>query len=245
MKKIRAFWANMPGYPNFGDLLTVHILNKYGLEVEYCKDPKDADLIGCGSILDVVPDDFKGFIMGSGMMHDRNDKSFVKAQIITLRGKFTAKNVGVGTARLGDVGLLLGIGVKPVQKKWRLGIIPHYIDKNNEQVAEWAKVPGVKIIDVFSPIDQIIDEVNHCEGICSSSLHGLIVADALKVPSRWVELSDRVNGKGFKFRDYYSCYNLSIEPKKYIGFVDEMFDRPNIDLIINGVERAINNFIKQ
>ena len=231
----------MPGYPNFGDLLTEYLLAKYEIPCEYTPDPKDAELIGCGSILDPVPDDFKGYILGSGMMNDRNDKSFIKAKIITLRGKLTAKNVGVGNARLGDIGLLLGKWAKPERKIFRLGIIPHYVDKLNPQVYEWSKVPGVKIIDVFSPIDQIVSEASMCEGICSSSLHGLILADALKIPSRWVELSDKVNGKGFKFRDYYSAFGLSIAPNRYIGFVDEPFNRPNIDALIQGLERSLNN----
>jgi pyruvyltransferase len=241
---VKAWWAKMEGYPNFGDLLTEYILNKKGVQVEYVPKPKDANLIGCGSILDPVPDDFKGYIMGSGMMYDRNDKKFPRAKIISVRGKLTAKNCDILPDKLGDVGLLLGIGVAPVPKVFRLGIIPHYVDKQNQQVYEWSKVPGVKIIDVFSPIDQIISEVNMCSGICSSSLHGLIVADALKVPSRWVELSDKVNGKGFKFRDYYSCYDLQIQPSHYIGFVDELFNRPGIERIIKELDDNLNGFIK-
>ena len=241
---LKAWWAKMDGYPNFGDLLTEYILNKRGVQVQYVPNPKDADLIGCGSILDPVPDDFKGWILGSGMMFDRNDKKFIRAKIISIRGKLTAKNCDFQADKLGDIGLLLGIGVAPVPKKFRLGIIPHYVDKNNPQVYEWSKVPGVKIIDVFSPIDQIVAEVNMCQGICSSSLHGLILADALKIPSRWLELSDKVNGKGFKFRDYYSCYGLTMNPSRYIGFVDEPFNRPGIDRIIKELDERVNEFIK-
>ena len=241
---VKAWWAKMPGTPNFGDLITEYIFNKRGIQLQHAQ-PEEAELVGCGSILDPVPDNYRGYILGAGMMFDRNDKNFSQAKVITLRGKLTAKNVGCANVRVGDLGLLLGKDVKPVPKVFRLGIIPHYVDKQNQQVFEWSKVPGVKIIDVFSPIDQIIAEVNMCSGICSSSLHGLILADALKVPSRWVELSDKVNGKGFKFRDYYSCYDLNIQPSRYIGFVDELFNRPNIDQIIQHLDNEVNNLIKQ
>jgi hypothetical protein len=43
-----------------------------------------------------------------------------------------------------------------------------------------------------------------CEAVASSSLHGLIFAEALRVPNVWIELSGKVHGGGFKFRDWFS-----------------------------------------
>jgi radical SAM superfamily enzyme YgiQ (UPF0313 family) len=73
---LKAWWAKMEGYPNFGDLLTEYILNKRGVQVEYVPKPELADLIGCGSILDPVPDDFKGLakvIQGPGEIGEIED----------------------------------------------------------------------------------------------------------------------------------------------------------------------------
>ena len=51
-----------------------------------------------------------------------------------------------------------------------------------------------------------------CEAIISSALHGLIAADSFFFPNRWIKLSDNLMGGDFKFNDYYSVYDIDIQP---------------------------------
>jgi len=97
-------------------------------------------------------------------------------------------------------------------KKYRYGIIPHYIDQKSKWLQQFKNNPDVKIIDIITPpiecnINKFIDDVNECEIILSSSLHGIILGDTLGIPSYWIELSDKVIGKGFKFQDYFASVN--------------------------------------
>jgi pyruvyltransferase len=90
-----------------------------------------------------------------------------------------------------------------VDKKYEIGIIPHYVDQKHPWVTSKTAVPGVKFINILGDIDTVVNEILSCDMIISSSLHGVIAADAYGIPSVWVEFSDKVLGNGFKFKDYF------------------------------------------
>jgi hypothetical protein len=71
--------------------------------------------------------------------------------------------------------------------------------------------PEVAIIDICGTAASVLEGIGACEAILSSSLHGLIVADSLGIPNHWMELNrgpEPVSGAGFKFRDYYSAFDM-------------------------------------
>ncbi|MFN8010161.1 MAG: polysaccharide pyruvyl transferase family protein [Holophagaceae bacterium] len=113
----------------------------------------------------------------------------------------------------GDPALLLPRMWNPgVVKTHAVGIIPHYVDKAHPWLDQYRADPRVIVIDIEQGITGFVNQVKSCEVILSSSLHGLICADAYGIPNAWVRLSDAVIGGDFKFRDY----RLSIgadEPK--------------------------------
>jgi pyruvyltransferase len=111
----------------------------------------------------------------------------------------------------GDPALLLpSIFNLKVEKKYKVGIVPHFVDQKNNWVRLQSVREDVLIIDVYEPVEKVIADMLSCRSILSSSLHGLIVADAYEIPSLWVKLSDKVKGKGFKFRDY--LLSVGVEP---------------------------------
>ena len=113
----------------------------------------------------------------------------------------------------GDPALLYPMIYNPqIEKKHKWGFIPHYIefeeDKDLEVIYHMESL-GFQIIDVCSGTEKFVDEILECENIISSSLHGLIAADAYGIPNARVNVSNKLIGGDFKFKDY--CYSVERE----------------------------------
>lgn len=166
-------------------------------------------------------------------------------KVLAVRGPLTRRRLldaGVSCPEVyGDPALLLPFFYKPrVKKKYKIGVIPHYVD-NDCQLVNFLRNNDVKVIDLKNYLDfrDIIDGIYECEFILSSSLHGLIVADAYEIPNIWVEFSNNVIGDGFKFYDYFLSVGRSvIKPLllsaesdwEKLNVIDCDYVKPNIDL---------------
>ena len=166
------------------------------------------------------------YIWGTGFMNYKTQEDNIiqlrNTKFLSLRGNLSkcrverviGKKLNIPT---GDGGLLVDrwIGKIP-PKKYRIGIIPHYKEKESPIVSEMRnKYSDSVIIDLGKkPID-VVKEIASCETILSSSLHGLIVADSFHIPNKHILLypyGERMLGDGFKFADYYSSYGLKDNP---------------------------------
>jgi len=217
-KEINLFWQHKDG--NFGDELSPYIVSKIsGKKVKFSNSPTPTKVIylAVGSILHHLAAGMKWCeIWGSGLM-DQNHTLVSPKKIHAVRGPLTRQFLirqGIDCPAIyGDPALLLPRLFNPkVEKKYRVGIVPHFIDQKDS----WIKIQNAKddvlIINVYDPIEKVIIDILSCKAILSSSLHGLIVADAYEIPSLWIKLSDKVKGKGFKFRDY--LLSIGVEPYK-------------------------------
>lgn len=158
-----------------------------------------------GSILHRM--DKKCIIWGSGFISDNITIKEKPLKICAVRGpksrKIFLKN-GIECPDIyGDPGLLYPKFYNPIiEKKYLLGIVPHYVDYNNPLLDKFKKDPKVLVIDVMSGINRFVDNILSCNYVASSSLHGIIAADAYNIPSLWIKLSDKIKGGNFKFLDY-------------------------------------------
>ena len=97
-----------------------------------------------------------------------------------------------------------------------IGIIPHYVDKNNKNyfsLKECLEKNGyiVKYIDIEigDKFENIIDDINTCKYIISSSLHGVIMGIVYKKNTIFLEFSNNVIGDAFKFQDFFKSINVN------------------------------------
>src|SRR5690606_18702916 len=97
-----------------------------------------------------------------------------------------------------------------VQKKYDLGVIPHYHDYQRA-VEIFEGEPGVKVIDLLTlDIEATTREILECKKILSTSLHGLIVAHAYGIQAIWVKMSDKIFGNDIKYVDYLESVKLQV-----------------------------------
>jgi len=213
-------------YPNFGDQLTPEILKFFGFSPIYSsfnpKIPfiKKANFLCVGTLLQNTPENFDGIILGTGM--DNVQKQFKKALILGVRGELTKKNLKIkNNICLGDPGLLMSyIYPESVEKKYLLGIIPHFVDKNSLIINKWRKKFGdkVKIIDVQRSPMKVIKDIKQCKNIISSSLHGLIIADAFNIPNIMFAIEETIPETGYhKYIDYYTSLGIDFKVIKATG----------------------------
>jgi hypothetical protein len=221
MKPIKLYWCRGHGREdvskrNFGDYLSADLVEIFShRKVEYA-DIKHADMIAIGSVLGREKRaknwgiKHKLHIWGTGS-GNRDDAFSSRHHYHAVRGLKCKEQIKdlKGHPVMGDPGLLAPWLVsKPAPKKIRVGVIPHLSHQGSpEIVALLSKIPGAKLINVYSPVKQVLEEIASCDFVLSSSLHGLIVADSYRVPNQWLTL-DRVPEWEFKFEDYYSSFGL-------------------------------------
>lgn len=173
-------------------------------------------ILGIGSLLNRSRKNFK--VWGTGYMNN-----FERAQggtLFAVRGRFSAEklqNEGFDYCAVwGDPALLMPVIYNPIKKKtFSLGIIPHLKDyiyfkelyKNDE---------SIKVIDLkTTEIEKVTDQILECEKIVSTSLHGVIVAQAYQIPTLWIQ-KNHIDTDGIKFNDYFDSVGIDL----YDGFTN-------------------------
>ncbi|WP_306512337.1 polysaccharide pyruvyl transferase family protein [Janibacter hoylei] len=189
------------GHPNFGDALTPWVLARYGIVAVHAPLSR-ARVVGIGSLVDQLPDEFAGVIWGSGLLREA-ERRLPAATALAVRGPLTRERLGLddGVA-LGDPGLLIGRHVRRRTPQWPLGVVPHGLHHADPVLRELGRRRGVRVVDVRSTPSVVMEQISRCAAVVTTSLHGLIVADALGIPAAWARRRPPLWGDDFKFRDY-------------------------------------------
>lgn len=197
---------------NFGDVLTPLLLKKFSNLTAQLSPVGDAELVVVGSIIDQLPKDWTGIIAGAGKLHELTTVPGA-ARVLALRGPLTAKGVS-GNFAIGDPGLLADELIKKDGKRYELGLVPHWSDKKLEHNSTFLKYDP-RIIRVSDDPLEVIREISRCKKIVSSSLHGIILADAFGIPRR-IEIAPNMvekphqEGGLFKWKDYSASLGMPL-----------------------------------
>jgi len=205
---------------NFGDDLNTLLIHKLNyneplinVNQSFINRENKTFFMFIGSVL--MWADQNTIVWGAGYMSPNSHVRARPKKICAVRGKLTRNQLikqGFNCPEIyGDPALLLPRFIKSDGwNKFKLGIMPHYVDQGHVLLHKFRNRKDILFINARWNVEKIIRAITHCERIASSCLHGIIVADAYNIPSIWIKLSDKVHGKGFKFRDYFSSVNRKI-----------------------------------
>lgn len=246
-EKINLFYFHEnAGHGNFGDELSKFIveslLNKQKYELVCNEKNCEKNIIAIGSYIHVAKNNYT--IFGSGVRTNppiEGCHSYKNLNVVACRGPKTRqflmndKNIPCPEV-YGDPALLLPQFYTPKKIKEmqnKIIIIPH-----KSQFHKYKKIPTNYI--VINPRDHWKDVVNaifSAKAIISSSLHGLIVADAYSKPNIMLQEFELTEGT-FKFKDYYESQ------KRPFFFIKKMNDYDEKLLYCQGNRIDINKLKK-
>lgn len=201
---------------NFGDYLSLKLVERIvGGKVAVANEHNSKDkpnLLAIGSILILAH--HGDVIWGTGMNGKRGDLQlykFTDLDVRAVRGpktrEFLINNFGIDCPEVyGDPALLLPYFFPELQKKecpaYPYVIIPHYSEEN--------LFPREIYSNVVYPTDdwrEVVRKILNSEFVISSSLHGVIVAEAYGIPARYLRISE--HEPLYKYQDYYLGTNRS------------------------------------
>jgi len=207
---VRVYWWR--GHPNFGDVLARILVEELTDQQVSWAPPEQADLVVVGSIASHLPPRWTGTILGIGAARPGYlDAS--TARVLALRGHMTQGQVNTdphGPAiALGDPALLVPMIVdRPARRSGRV-VVPHWQDHLLH-----LKHPEARVVHVEDDPLTVVSQIAAAEEVVTSSLHGIVVADAFGIPRCW-QPHRETQGGGFKFRDYATVVG-EFDPDEWI-----------------------------
>lgn len=197
-------------FVNFGDYISLKLVERIvqGPVKSYTKRAKipEKKLLTSGSIISFAFDD--DVIWGSGIngkLQKKKDYHFTKLDVRCVRGPLTRAflmtHFEIDCPEIyGDPALLFPYFFPEFKKKQRPKydylIIPHYAEEHLFNKNEWDNV-----VYCTDPWEEIIEKITDSRLVISSSLHGLIIAEAYDIPARLLRMTNEE--PLFKYQDYY------------------------------------------
>lgn len=231
------FYWKHPKIVNFGDYLSLKIVERMvGLPIQEAqKNSSLKKLLAVGSIMSFARTG--DVIWGTGVkrkdFHNIN-YTFTHLDVRAVRGpltrQFLMKYFNIECPEVyGDPALLIPYLFPEFKRKenpdYEYLIIPHYSDE--------ALFPKSEYNNVAYPSDpwyEVIEKIVNSKFVISSSLHGIIIAEAFGIPARLLRDKKRLLKKMrapepiFKYKDYYYAtgrphfrYAFSVEDALLMG----------------------------
>lgn len=217
-RSIPSYWWDLK--ENFGDLIGPWVLEELTARPVYNtigRANASGALMTVGSLITHMQRPGMT-IWGSGLIAPLNEdmtkrlKSLQPEAILAVRGKLTRsqiiENLGWEVPEVyGDPALLMPYLFEPEKSssvRHRFAVIPHYSHKHILAPKHIESLGGYAI-NVQQPAEIVVDEIAKSDVVISTSLHGVILAQAYKIPWVWLRVTDKpLYGDRFNFEDFFT-----------------------------------------
>ncbi|HUO43709.1 MAG TPA: polysaccharide pyruvyl transferase family protein [Burkholderiales bacterium] len=201
---------------NFGDRINPWLWSRL------IPDLLDADgqtlLLGVGTILsDRVPARQRKVVFGSGIGYGPPPQLDENWNFYSVRGPLTAHALGLpARAAITDPAALVGAlqyseGLRDGHRESRPAFMPHHLSARCYNWRAVARQADMDYIDPCDSVPSVINRIFHARLLVTESLHGAIVADALRVP--WIPVcAYSRHVLDFKWRDWCASLGLAYRP---------------------------------
>ena len=211
--------------PNFGDELNRYLWEKlapgaFGGYVSTTQaatqgvSEDDTLFIGIGTLLnDWLPAAPRKLVFGAGFGYGREPPTpDERWHVYCVRGPLTAKALKLPpeTAVTDPAVLVTEVVGEPPSQGPDWAFMPHHF---SAMVAPWRKIceaAGMIYVDPAGPVDEIIAAIRGCKTLVAEAMHGVIVADAFRIP--WVPVRCYPHILSFKWNDWCRSLGLDYAP---------------------------------
>ena len=220
----RVYWHL--GRPNFGDDINPWFYSRLSGADHRWGGSDRTHVLGIGSIAAKLSG--LSVVMGSGFIEPVLRTRLARpASVLAVRGELSAEILGGDIPHLGDplslIDLLLPAPAPAPDAPW--GFVPHARNYHAYREA-LRRRPEITVIDPRAKPLAVVAAIGRCARVASQSLHGLIVADAYRIPSQWIAPTDVMVGGEFKFRDYFTTLDRPKSPVPFAAFLARPDDVP-------------------
>jgi succinoglycan biosynthesis protein ExoV len=214
---------------NFGDDLNLWLWPKLIpdlVDVTQLPSQKSSDdtlFIEIGTLLNTrVPATPLKVVLGAGVGYGESPLLDERWQIYCVRGPWSAKalnlpsNVAVTDAAV----LLRTLDLPSIPKLYSASFMPFHRGIESANWELFCQINNLHYIDPTKPVEEILFDIQSSQLLITEAMHGVIVADALRVP--WIPVQIHQEIDNFKWNDWCQSVELEYRPVLFptIGFPD-------------------------
>ncbi len=232
---------------NFGDDLNTWLWPTL-LGDSFFNTHDESLFLGVGTILNQkIPKHPEKIVLGTGTGYQRPPKVDGKFSIYSVRGPLTAKALNLPMRKsIGDSAYLCLATDRfkklfALPKKYCVSVIPHHQTATTIDWGTIGTVGGLHFIDPRKEFFHVFEDIAQSECVLTESLHGAILADALRTAWQPFRMGHRFNM--FKWRDWLESIHIELPTfKRYPILCSEKLSLPR--RAKHMIERACGNTLR-